>query len=209
MKGVIYNAVEDAVTKLYSADTWDDLLEDAGLSGEYTSLGNYDDTDLAALVGAACKATGHQPEVLVKVVGEHAFPYLFERHPELVAERSTFAFLRAVNDIIHPEVLKLYPDSNPPEFEFEDRSDGALRMTYRSARKLGTLAEGLIRGAAKQFGEEVDVEVISGAGDEETVFDIRVGATEADLEAQLNARSSSTSKTGSDSELDAHAQTSA
>ncbi len=179
MKGVIYNAVEDAVTKLYSADTWDDLLDEAGLSGEYTSLGNYDDGQLTALVGAACKATGHQPDELVKVVGEHAFPYLFERHPELVSATGTHAFLRAVNDIIHPEVLKLYPDSNPPEFEFEDRPDGALRLTYRSARRLGTLAEGLIRGAAKQFGEEVDVEVVSGAGDEETVFDIRVLSTSA------------------------------
>lgn len=174
MKGVIFNAVEDAVTTLYSADTWDDLLDEAGLTGDYTSLGSYDDGDLFLLVGAACKATGHQPEALIRTLGEYAFPHLASRYPELVEGASTFEFLRAVNDIIHPEVLKLHPDANPPEFEFEDRPDGALRMTYTSARKLGVLAEGLIHGAGSQFGETLDIEVISGSGEEVTVFDIRV-----------------------------------
>lgn len=174
MKGVIFNAVEDAVTNLYSADTWDDLLDEAGLTGDYTSLGSYDDADLGGLVGAACKATGHEPEPLIRTLGEHAFPHLAGRYPELVEAENTFDFLRAVNDIIHPEVLKLHPDAKPPKFDFEDRADGALRMTYSSERKLGVLAEGLIHGAASRFGETVDIEVVSGAGEEVTVFDIRV-----------------------------------
>ncbi len=178
MKGVIFNAVEDAVTTLYSADTWDDLLEAAGLSGEYTSLGSYDDADLLALVGAACKLTGHQPEALIRTLGEYAFPHLASRYPELVDAENTHQFLRAVNDIIHPEVLKLHPDASPPEFTFEDRPDGALRMTYKSARRMGVLAEGLIHGAANQFGEKLDVETISGAGEEITVFDIRIQAAD-------------------------------
>ncbi len=176
MKGIIFNAVEDAVTNLYSADTWDDLLDEAGLEGDYTSLGNYDDAELIGLVGAACKATGHQPEELIRTIGQHAFPYLASRYPEFVEVDTTFEFLRAVNDIIHPEVLKLYPDSNPPEFEFADQPDGALRMTYKSARKLGVLAEGLIHGAAAELGETVDIDVVSGAGEAVTVFDIRIVA---------------------------------
>lgn len=174
MKGIIFNAVEEAVTNLYSADTWDDLLDEAGLAGDYTSLGNYDDSELIGLVGAACKATGHDPEPLIRTLGEHAFPHLASRYPELVEGNDTFAFLRAVNDIIHPEVLKLYPDSNPPKFDFEDRPGGTLRMTYTSARRLGVLAEGLIHGAAAQFDETIDIEVISGHGEEVTVFDLRV-----------------------------------
>ena len=179
MKGVIFNAVEEAVTTLYSADTWDDLLDEAGLPGDYTSLGSYEDGDLNLLVGAACKATGHQPEELVRTLGVHSFPHLASRYPELVEGNTTFEFLRAVNDIIHPEVLKLHPDATPPGFDFEDRPDGALRMTYTSKRKLGVLAEGLIHGAAAQFGETLDIEVVSGSGEEVTIFDIRVISVEA------------------------------
>ncbi len=175
MKGIIYNAVEEAVTELYSADVWDDLLEAAELEGHYTSLGSYDDSDLLALVSAACPMTGLEAGDLVKTLGRHSFPHLANRYPELVdSSQGTHDFLRRVNDIIHPEVLKLHPDANPPKFEFEDRPDGALRVTYQSERKLGVLAEGLILGAGDRFGEQVRIETIEGAGETVTVFDVHV-----------------------------------
>ena len=43
MKGVIFNLLERAVTDEYGADVWDDLIDDAGVGGAYSSLGNYDD----------------------------------------------------------------------------------------------------------------------------------------------------------------------
>ncbi len=174
MKGVIFNAVEEAVVRLYDEDTWDDLLDAAKLDGHYTALGSYDDADLGALVGAACPMTGHEPHELIRVLGRHAFPHLADRYPELVDEATgTHDFLRRVNDIIHPEVLKLHPDAKPPSFEFEDLSDDVLRITYKSARKLGVLAEGLILGAGDRFGEHVEVTIISGLDEEVTVFDVR------------------------------------
>ena len=181
MKGVIFNAVEEAIVKLYSEDVWDDLLDAAGLDGHYTSLGNYEDSDLAALVSAGCDLTGMEPDDLVRVLGRHAFAPLAGRYPEFAEGASnTHDFLRRVNDIIHPEVLKLHPDAKPPEFFFEDRGEGVLRVTYHSARRLGVLAEGLILGAADSFGEEATVTVVSGHGEETTVFDVhaqRVPAT--------------------------------
>ncbi len=174
MKGVIFNAVEEAVVGLYSEDTWDDLLDAAGVDGHYTSLGNYDDAELSALIGAACPMTGHEPNELIRILGRHAFPHLADRYPELVDEAAgTHDFLRRVNDIIHPEVLKLHPDASPPSFDFEDRPDSVLRITYHSERRLGVLAEGLILGAGDRFEEEVDVRIVSGAGEATTVFDVR------------------------------------
>lgn len=173
MKGIIFNAVEEAVTNLYSADAWDDLLDAAGVDGNYTSLGNYSDGELLQLVTTGCEMTGLDATELVKVLGRHAFPHLANRYPELVDSASgVHEFLRQVNDIIHPEVLKLHPDATPPKFQFEDRPDGALRVTYQSARKLGILAEGLIYGAGDRFNEDVTIEVIEGIGEETTVFDV-------------------------------------
>lgn len=173
MKGVIFNAVEAAVVDLYNEDTWDDLLDAAGLDGHYTSLGSYDDADLSALIGAGCPMTGHEPNELIRILGRHAFGHLADRYPELVdAADGTHDFLRRVNDIIHPEVLKLHPDATPPQFEFEEREGGVLRITYRSARRLGVLAEGLIMGAGDRFNEEVEVTVVSGLGEAVTVFDV-------------------------------------
>ena len=35
MKGIVFNLLEEVVTREYSADTWDDLLEAAGVNGSY------------------------------------------------------------------------------------------------------------------------------------------------------------------------------
>ena len=56
-------------------------------------------------------------------------PQLFEPHD------STRSFLLTLNDIIHPEVRKLYPGADVPEFDFDFRA-GMLVMGYRSTRKL-------------------------------------------------------------------------
>ncbi len=183
MKGVIFNAVEEAVVTLYSEDVWDDLLDAAGVSGRYTSLGNYDDAELIALVETAVQMTGIDATELVKILGRHSFPHLASRYPDLVEDSDgTHDFLRRVNDIIHPEVLKLHPDATPPQFEFENLDDGALRITYHSARKLGVLAQGLMYGAADRFAEEIEIDVVSGIGEETTVFDVRILAAEATVD---------------------------
>ncbi len=173
MKGIIFNAVESAVTDLYSADTWDDLLDAAGLDGDYTSIGTYDDEELLKLVGVAVEATGEDPATLIRTLGTKAFTHLATRHPEFVEGVSdTRSFLRTVDEIIHPEVMKLHPDSTPPRFRYEDLEDGTLRMTYESKRKLGLLAEGLILGAGDWFGEKVSIATVSGSGEEVTVYDL-------------------------------------
>ena len=41
MKGVVYHLLEEAVVEKFGADIWDDLLDDTGVAGAYTSLGNY------------------------------------------------------------------------------------------------------------------------------------------------------------------------
>ena len=56
MKGIVFNLLEDLVVRDHGEDAWDDLLEEAGSDGAYTSLGSYDDAELLALVGAASTA---------------------------------------------------------------------------------------------------------------------------------------------------------
>ena len=53
MKGILFNLVEQIVTEDHGADMWDDLLDDAGLFGAYTSIGSYDDAEMMAILDAA------------------------------------------------------------------------------------------------------------------------------------------------------------
>jgi len=159
MKGIIFNLVEEVVSAGYGVAAWDSILDAAGLDGAYTSLGSYPDDDLVRLVAAASTALDASPDDVIRQIGQGALPLLAERYSAFFdGHTSTRSFLLTLNDIIHPEVLKLYPGAVPPDFSFEPTDDGSLVMGYKSERQLCALAEGFIIGAAAHFGEEVALE---------------------------------------------------
>ncbi|MCY1368079.1 heme-NO-binding protein [compost metagenome] len=93
---------------------------------------------------------------LLRWFGRESIPPLASRYPDFFdAHASTRPFVLNVNNIIHPEVHKLYPGADVPTFGFHDELDGSLLMTYVSARRLCALAQGLIEGAAEYFKERI------------------------------------------------------
>src|SRR3989442_14166064 len=81
LKGIVFNLLEEVVTREYSADTWDDLLDAASVNGSYTSLGSYPDEDLSKLVMAAATALQQSPEAVIRWFGRSAVPLLAEKYP--------------------------------------------------------------------------------------------------------------------------------
>src|ERR1051325_8340200 len=149
MKGIIFNLLQEIVEQEYGEQTWDALLEAAQLKGAYTSLGSYPDSDLMKLVGAASTALGKSPDEIVRWVGCKAAPLLAAKYPRFFdAHKSTRPFVLTLNQIIHPEVRKLYPGADVPEFDFDTSSEEFLLMGYQSARRMCAFAEGLVTGAA-------------------------------------------------------------
>lgn len=179
MKGIVFNLLEQLVTRDYGEDTWDALLESAGVDGVYTSLGSYEDADLGRLVGAASSALDTPADDIVRWFGFNALPIFAESYPSLFAPHSSArTFVLTLNDIIHPEVRKLYPGADVPEFEFESAPGGTLLMGYRSPRRLCSFAEGLLAGTGEHYGEQVTVgqpECMK-RGDERCLLQIDFGA---------------------------------
>jgi len=103
----------------------------------------------------------------MSVLGQQ-YSVFFQNHS------STRPFLLTLNDIIHPEVRKLYPGADVPVFDFDNSSDEALLMVYRSHRKLCALAHGFIEGASAYYQESVRFEQTKCMlhGDPECVFRI-------------------------------------
>jgi len=160
MKGIIFNCVAQVVRDLGGEDLWDDLLHSAGLEGSYTSLGSYSDQELLALLGAASELLDKSIYETTEYLGELVFPYLSGNHKNLIAEhRCTVSLLCALNDVIHPEVLKLYPDASVPQFRTLLSDGNHLRLLYHSGRDLPALASGLIRGAANLYNEDVSIDI--------------------------------------------------
>ncbi|WOS66031.1 heme NO-binding domain-containing protein [Sinorhizobium fredii] len=159
MKGVVFNLLEEAVLREFGPETWEDLLDDADVSGAYTSLGNYSDDEIVALVAAAASKLGMTNGEVLRWFGQRAMPILRERYPALFENHSSArSFILSVNNIIHPEVRKLYSGASCPFFHFRESENGrTVTMGYESSRKMCDLAHGFVKGAAKIFCEEVDI----------------------------------------------------
>ncbi len=154
MKGIVFALVEEIVTADHGPDMWDDLLDDAGLFGAYTTIGNYDDAELVALLEAASRRLDLPVPQVARHIGRRALPLFLQRYPELRGDQTTSrGLLLTLNSVIHPEVRKLYPGADVPDFDFVAESPAVLEMAYHSHRRLCFLAEGLIMGTGDEFDE--------------------------------------------------------
>ena len=157
MKGILFNLAEEVVEQAYGADTWERIIDASQVSGAYTTLGNYPDEEFSKIIGGAVEVLGASEAMVVSSIAEGALPLLSDRYPDFFSGHSSArSFVLTLNEIIHPEVRKLYPGVDVPEFAFTDGGpDGELMVGYQSQRQLCALAEGFIRGAATRFGETV------------------------------------------------------
>ena len=159
MKGLVFTEFVEWIEQTWTSTLADDVLDAATLAsgGAYTSVGTYSHAELIELVGHLAQRTGQPAATLVKQFGRALFARLAMGHPNVLVDASSaFALLARLEDHIHPEVRKLYPDAQVPSFD--TRSDGAdLVLVYSSRRPFADLAEGLILGCGDWFDEALVV----------------------------------------------------
>ena len=154
----MFDLLEAAVSSAHGAHAWDDMLDATGAAGVYTSLGNYQDSELVALIGALAARTGESEPWTLRWFGRTAMPMLAAAYPAFFVDQDDIrTFVVALNDIIHPEVRKLYPGADVPTFGFRRVDEATVVLRYGSPRRMCALAEGLIEGAAAQFGQQVTI----------------------------------------------------
>ncbi len=159
---MVFTEFLEMVEEKYSPAVADSVIERSELpsGGAYTTLGIYDHKEMLQLVTHLAAETGSSKQELMRAFGEHLFTRFLDTYPQLFAGiDSALDFLRRVEDYIHVEVRKLYPDAELPSFQCWMVNSAQLSMTYRSKRPFAALAEGLIRGCIDHFDEHVDLEI--------------------------------------------------
>ena len=159
MKGIVFNVVESIIEREFGGEMWDTLIDEAKVDGAYTSLGNYPDEDLYALIDVASRKMDLSASEMLKWIGrramprfQEALPYIFENY------HHSEDFIKDVNNIIHPEVKKLYPGAICPHFHMVQTSQKSLMLVYKSSRKLCALAEGFMESSAALYGNEMKIQ---------------------------------------------------
>ncbi len=176
MKGIIFTEFLAMVEETFSMDMVDTIIEKSELKsgGAYTAIGTYSHQEMNTLVTQLSKETGMPIPDLLKAFGTYLFKTLSKNYPAfLVSAKSVLDFLSSIENYIHVEVRKLYPDAELPRFKSNNLNEHTLELIYASERHYGDLAEGLILGAIEFFknGELVEKTVLP---DQSVKFIVRI-----------------------------------
>lgn len=156
MRGVIFTVLCDMLEEQYGLGFVNEVIAEAELpsGGVYTAGGNYAPEEVDVIVALLERKLEVPKEFILRRYGEYLLGALSTDFPMFFKVDSLKEFLLGVDGYIHVEVVKLYPDSALPSFDYQDHGDNTLTMVYRSDRKMCHLAEGLIEGAARYFKED-------------------------------------------------------
>lgn len=161
MKGIVFTEFMEHVENELGLGVVDELIEKTcpASKAHYTAVGTYSHCELVAYVQYLSQKLNVNEELLLKAFGEYLsttfktkYPVFFERCDGF------FEFLTMVDDHIHVEVKKLYPDARLPEFKHENISDERFKLFYKSKRNFSELAHGLILGCARFFNESIEIQ---------------------------------------------------
>lgn len=161
MKGLIFTEFLEMVESKFGFDVSDRIIINSNLpsNGVYTSVGTYDFDEMVSLITNLHIETKLEVTLLIQTFGE----YLFSRFVVLYAtffdsNKSAFDFLEHLEEYIHAEVLKLYPDAQLPRIDASRPNDKQMILVYHSSRKLSDLAVGLLKGCFAHFKENISIE---------------------------------------------------
>ncbi|MGB0723535.1 MAG: heme NO-binding domain-containing protein [Gammaproteobacteria bacterium] len=161
MKGIVFSEFVEMVEEVFSPEIADAVIEESDLpsGGSYTTVGTYDHSEILTLVTKLSEKTGVPVPDLVAAFGKYLFDRFSVLYPAFFSGvGSSFEFLARIEEHVHVEVRKLYPDADLPRFETSRPDDATLVMVYSSTRPFADLAHGLMRGCVEHYGETVSID---------------------------------------------------
>jgi len=160
VKGIVFTEFLQLVEEKFGYETVDNVLVSAAPKngGAFTSIGTYDHNDLIKMVVALSEQVGVDVSDLVKAFGGYLFGKFVSGYKEKISGfTSSFELLEQVEDYIHVEVRKLYPEAELPSFAYQKPGDDTLVMTYKSTRPFADLCQGLIEECISYFDDDVSI----------------------------------------------------
>lgn len=162
MKGIVFVELLAMAESVAGEEAVDEILDSLSLEsdGAYSTVCNYPCFELFQLVDAFSARLGQPHSALKRTFGKWMHGRFLAIYPEFFEDKTcAFDMLEAIENEVHVEVLKLYPDAELPSFETHREGDARLTMIYRSERALGSFCFGLIEACLEHFKEKATITV--------------------------------------------------
>ena len=163
MKGIIFSSFLDFVELQLGDDFLEEMIDASDLetNGAYTNVGTYPVEELVSMLEYILGKHDLDKNQLLKDFGSHTFGHLTNNYQHLVIDfKDAFDCIYNVDQTIHQNVLKLYPDAELPNMNAKFLDGGKqLYLEYKSTRPLMYVAYGLLDGCVKHFNNNVTIEM--------------------------------------------------
>ena len=139
MKGIVFTEFLDLVEDKFGLEMVDKIIESSNLesNGVYTAVGTYQFSEMLQLLSHLSANTNISIDDLLLVYGEHFFSVLEKSYPDMLAKyNDPIEMLSSIENHIHVEVKKIYPDAELPTFVVINKTEDSLDMLYKSSRAM-------------------------------------------------------------------------
>ncbi len=154
MKGIILSEFVEFLESSLGPDQAQIVIDKSGVSsgGAYSRVGHYDYQELIQLLTHAAAESETEASELIEKFSQHLF-MVFKRDYSVFFDgvESAAQMLSQIDDHIHVEVKKLYPDAELPKFEYVNTGDNLI-LDYSSPRPLAAVAQALVMACIQYFG---------------------------------------------------------
>ena len=102
--------------------------------------------------------TGIAIDDLLLIYGEHFFGVIERSYPGLLATyKDPIEMISSIENHIHVEVRKIYPDAELPTFLIEEKNEDSLVLIYQSSRAMHHFGLGLMNKTFEHFNAKASI----------------------------------------------------
>ena len=162
MKGIVFTEFLELVEDKFGLEMVDNIIENSNLesNGIYTSIGTYAFSEMLQLLQHLSTNTNISIDDLLLVYAEHFFAVLAQSYPGLIESyKDPIEMLASIENHIHVEVRKIYPDAELPSFDVIEKTDNSLIMIYKSSRAMHYFGLGLMNKTFEHFNSTATIEL--------------------------------------------------
>jgi hypothetical protein len=160
MKGIVFTEFLDLVEDKFGIEMVDKIIYQSKLESEgvYTSIGTYRFSEMLQLLQNLNENTGIAIDDLLLVYGEHFFCVIETSYPGLLATyKDLIEMISSIENHIHVEVRKIYPDAELPTFLIEEKNEDSLILIYQSSRAMHHFGLGLMNKTFEHFNAKASI----------------------------------------------------
>lgn len=154
MKGIVFTEFLDLVEDKFGFEMVDTIINNSNLpsNGSYTAVGTYSFSEMLSLLTNLNKETGIPVNDLLLLYGEHFFSVVEKSYSSFLTQyKEPIEMISSIENHIHVEVRKIYPDAELPTFTVIEKTETTLVMIYKSSRAMSSFGKGLMNKTFEYF----------------------------------------------------------